>query len=149
TGMLVTETSIEGSPQDEWRITARAVFTDVAYRPQLKTPKPRLNNVQSAEVVGPAGQEIHVDEFGRVRFHVPWDREGKHDENSSCWIRVSQGWAGTGYGMIVIPRIGQEVLVGFLEGDPDAPIIVGRVFNATQLVPYKLPDNKTRSTWKS
>jgi len=147
--LLVIELSIDGSPQDEWTITGRAVFTDVPYRPPLRTPKPRINNVQSATVVGPAGQEIHVDEFGRVRVQFPWDREGKFDDNSSCWIRVSQGWAGTGYGMIVIPRIGQEVLVGFLEGDPDLPIIVGRVFNATQLVPYKLPDHKTRSTWKS
>jgi type VI secretion system secreted protein VgrG len=105
--------------------------------------------VQSAIVVGPSKQEIHTDEFGRVRVQFPWDREGKNDDGSSCWIRASQGWAGTGFGMIHIPRIGQEVLVGFLEGDPDQPVIVGRVFNATNPVPYKLPDNKTRSTWKS
>ncbi len=94
----------------------------------------------------------HRNSHRRVRARarpVPWDREGKNDDNSSCWIRVSQGWAGTGYGMMVIPRLGHEVLVGFLNGDPDAPIIVGRVFNATQRVPYKLPDHKTRSTWKS
>jgi type VI secretion system secreted protein VgrG len=108
-----------------------------------------VEGVQSATVVGPKGQEIHTDEFGRVRVQFPWDRQGKGDDNSSCWIRVSQGWAGTGYGMIVIPRIGQEVLVGFLGGDPDQPIVVGRVFNATQAVPYKLPEHKTRSTWKS
>ena len=149
TNLLMIELSLEGSPQDEWTISGRAVFTDMPHRPPLKTPKPRVNNVQSAVIVGPGGQEIHTDEFGRVRVQFPWDREGKNDDNSSCWIRVSQGWAGTGYGMIVLPRIGQEVLVGFLEGDPDAPIIVGRVFNATQLVPYKLPDHKTRSTWKS
>src|SRR6185503_14498635 len=113
------------------------------------TPKPQISSVQSATVVGPAGQEIHVDELGRVRLQFLWDRHGKNDDNSSPWIRVSQGWAGTGYGMIVIPRIGQEVLVGFLDGDPDQPIIVGRVFNQTQLVPYKLPDHKTRSAWKS
>ena len=147
--LLVLELSIEGSPQDQWSIGGRAVFTDMPYRPPLVTAKPRLNNVQSAVIVGPAGQEIHVDELGRVRLQFPWDREGKNDDGSSCWIRVSQGWAGTGYGMIVIPRIGQEVLVGFLEGDPDAPMIVGRVFNAAELVPYKLPDHKTRSTWKS
>jgi type VI secretion system secreted protein VgrG len=147
--LLVIELHVEGSPQDEWTISGRAVFTDVAYRPPLRTAKPKLNNVQSATVVGPAGQEIHVDEFGRVRVQFPWDREGKFDDDSSCWIRVSQGWAGTGYGMIMIPRIGQEVLVGFLEGDPDQPIITGRVFNAKQVVPYKLPDHKTRSTWKS
>ncbi|MDI1430086.1 MULTISPECIES: type VI secretion system Vgr family protein [Polyangium] len=149
TNLLVIDLRIEGSPQDEWNISGRAVFADVVYRPPLRTPKPKLNNVQSATVVGPAGQEIHVDEFGRVRVQFPWDREGKFDDGSSCWIRVSQGWAGTGYGMIVIPRIGQEVLVGFLDGDPDMPIITGRVFNATQIVPYELPKYKTRSAWKS
>ncbi|EYF04379.1 type VI secretion system Vgr family protein [Chondromyces apiculatus] len=151
--LLVLQCSISGTPGDEWQISGRAVFADTEYRPPLTTPKPRINNVQSAVVVGPAGQEIHVDEFGRVRVQFPWDRE--HLFNASvgydrtCWMRVSQGWAGTGYGMIVIPRVGQEVLVGFIEGDPDHPIIVGRVFNATQGVPYKLPDHKTRSTWKS
>jgi hypothetical protein len=120
-----------------------------AARPALHTPKPQLNSVQSAMVVGPKGQEIHTDEFGRVRVQFPWDREGTQDDGSSCWIRVSQGWAGTGYGMINVPRIGQEVLVGFLEGDPDQPIIVGRVFNAVQQVPYKLPVNKTVSGWKT
>ena len=149
TDLLVIDLSIEGSPQDEWSISGRAVFTDMPHRPPLTTAKPRVNNVQSAVIVGPPGQEIHVDEFGRVRVQFPWDREGKMDDGSSCWIRVNQGWAGTGYGMIVLPRIGQEVLVGFLEGDPDQPIIVGRVFNAMQRVPYRLPEHKTRSTWKS
>jgi type VI secretion system secreted protein VgrG len=130
-------------------MAGQAVFTDAPYRPAITTPKPDVVGVQSATVVGPKGQEIHTDEFGRVRVQFPWDREGKSDELSSCWIRVSQGWAGTGYGMIVLPRVGQEVLVGFLQGDPDQPIVVGRVFNATQQVPYGLPGNKTRSTWKS
>jgi type VI secretion system secreted protein VgrG len=147
--LLVTEFSVEGTPEGEWSMSGRAVFTDAPYRPPQRTPKPRVEGVQSATVVGPAGQEIHTDEFGRVRVQFPWDREGKLDDGSSCWIRVSQGWAGTGYGMIVIPRIKQEVLVGFMEGDPDQPIIVGRVYNATQGVPYKLPDHKTRSAWKS
>jgi type VI secretion system secreted protein VgrG len=147
--LLVIDLSLEGSPQDEWTLSGRAVFTDVVFRPPQKTPKPQIASVQSATVVGPPGQEIHVDELGRVRVQFPWDREGKMDDNSSPWIRVSQGWAGTGYGMIVIPRIGQEVLVGFLDGDPDQPIIVGRVFNQTQAVPYRLPDHKTRSAWKS
>ncbi|MBK8258841.1 MAG: type VI secretion system tip protein VgrG [Polyangiaceae bacterium] len=147
--LLVTHASFGGTPVGEWKMSGRAVFADVRYKPPRRTVKPRVDGVQSAVVVGPAGQEIHTDEFGRVRVQFPWDREGKLDQKSSCWIRVSQGWAGTGYGMIVIPRIGQEVLVGFLNGDPDAPVIVGRVFNATQQVPYKLPENKTRSTWKS
>jgi type VI secretion system secreted protein VgrG len=130
-------------------MTARAVFQADPYRPSNKTPKPRVYGVQSATVVGPRGQEIHVDEFARVRVQFPWDREGKNDEDSSCWVRVSQGWAGTGFGMIIIPRIGQEVLVGFLDGDPDQPLIVGRVFNAVNPVPYKLPENKTVSGWKT
>jgi type VI secretion system secreted protein VgrG len=147
--LLITEFSLEATPGGEWHMDAVAVFSEVPYRPVVRTPKPKINSVQSATVVGPGGQEIHTDEFGRVRVQFPWDREGKNDDGSSCWIRVSQGWAGTGYGMIVIPRIGHEVLIGFLNGDPDAPIVVGRVFNATENVPYKLPDHKTRSTWKS
>jgi len=147
--IVVTDFSVEGTPGEVWSMSGQAVFTDVPYRPAISTPKPEVVGVQSATVVGPKGQEIHTDEFGRVRVQFPWDREGKSDELSSCWIRVSQGWAGTGYGMIVLPRVGQEVLVGFLQGDPDQPIVVGRVFNATQQVPYSLPANKTRSTWKS
>ncbi len=147
--LLVTEMSVEGTPGEEWSMSASAAFADAPYRPMQKTQKPRVNGVQSATVVGPAGQEIHTDEFGRVRVQFPWDRDGKSDDNSSCWIRTGQGWGGTGYGMVVIPRIGQEVLVSFLEGDPDLPIIVGRVYNGKQTVPHALPDNKTRSTWKS
>ncbi len=147
--LLVTHATFTGTPEGEWTMNGRAVFADVRYKPPHRTAKPAVQGVQTALVVGPAGQEIHTDELGRVRVQFPWDREGKNDNHSSCWIRVSQGWAGTGYGMIVLPRIGQEVLVGFLEGDPDQPIIVGRVFNATQRVPYKLPEHKTRSTWKS
>jgi type VI secretion system secreted protein VgrG len=147
--VVVTDFAVEGTPGEAWSMSGQAVFTDVAYRPAIATPKPEVVGVQSATVVGPKGQEIHTDEFGRVRVQFPWDREGTSDEFSSCWIRVSQGWAGTGYGMIVLPRVGQEVLVGFLQGDPDQPIVVGRVFNSTQQVPYSLPANKTRSTWKS
>jgi type VI secretion system secreted protein VgrG len=146
---LVIEATMEASFGGEWSMGGNAVPADTAYKPAVRTAIPKLNSVQTATVVGPAGQEIHTDEFGRVRVQFPWDREGQSDEHSSCWIRVSQGWAGTGYGMIVIPRIGHEVLVGFLNGNADAPVIVGRVFNATEAVPYKLPDHKTRSTWKS
>ncbi|WP_437719052.1 type VI secretion system tip protein TssI/VgrG [Sorangium sp. So ce448] len=147
--LLVTEVQIHGAVGTEWTQSAHAVFADVPYQPLRRTPKPDVTGVQSAVVVGPAGQEIYTDEFGRVRVQFPWDREGTNDAGSSCWIRVSQGWAGTGFGMIAIPRIGQEVLVGFLGGDPDQPVIVGRVFNNNNRVPYKLPENKTRSTWKS
>ena len=149
TDLLMIELSIEGSPQDQWSISGRAVFTDMPHRPPLKTPKPRVNNVQSAVIVGPAGQEIHTDEFGRVRVQFPWDRQGKDDDGSTCWMRVHEGWGGAGYGWLNLPRVGHEVMVTFLEGDPDRPIVSGRLYNATHPVPYKLPDHKTVSTWKS
>ncbi len=147
--LLITEFSVEGSPTDQWTMSGRAVFADEPYRAPIKGVKPIVRGVQSAIVVGSAGEEIHTDEYGRVRIQFHWDREGKRDDNSSCWVRVSQGWAGSGFGMITIPRVGQEVLVGFFEGDPDQPVIIGRVFNNTTRVPYKLPDHKTKSTWKS
>jgi type VI secretion system secreted protein VgrG len=147
--LLVTELKLEHTVGDEWNMAGRAVFSKDPYRPAIVTKKPQIHGVQSAMIVGPRGQEIHTDEFGRVRVQFPWDREGGNDDSSSCWIRVSQGWAGTGFGMINIPRIGQEVLVGFLDGDPDQPVVVGRVFNAIQQVPYKLPENKTVSGWKT
>jgi type VI secretion system secreted protein VgrG len=99
--------------------------------------------------VGKAGEEIHTDEFGRVRVQFHWDRRGTMDERSSCWIHVSQPWGGAGYGGVNLPRVGQEVIVDFLGGDPDRPIVVGRVYTNLQKVPYKLPDNKTQSGWKS
>jgi type VI secretion system secreted protein VgrG len=151
TKLLLSEMHYQGAHDDTWDMFGRAFFVAPTqpYRPQLRTPKPVVSGVQSATVVGPKGQEIHTDEFGRVRVQFPWDREGKDDDGSSCWIRVSQGWAGTGFGLLTLPRVGQEVLIGFLAGDPDDPIVVGRVFNATNKVPYKLPEHKTRSTWKS
>lgn len=147
--LLVTQFALDGAPGAEWACSGKAVFAADPHKPALRTPKPSVHGVQTAIVVGKPGQEIYTDEFGRVRVQFPWDREGKHDDNSSCWIRVSQGWAGTGFGMINIPRIGQEVLVGFVNGDPDQPIVVGRVYNAVEQVPYKLPDNKTVSGWKT
>jgi len=147
--LLVTEFSIEGTHGGEWTMAGRAVPANVPFRSAVRTAKPKAYGVQSAMVVGPKGQEIHTDEFGRIRVQFPWDREGKGDDGASCWMRVSQGWAGTGFGMISLPRIGQEVLVGFLEGDPEQPMVVGRVFNQTHPVPYKLPDDKTVSAWKS
>jgi type VI secretion system secreted protein VgrG len=122
---------------------------DVPYRPPRATPKPVVQGVQTAIVVGPAGEEIYPDEHGRVKVQFHWDREGKRDENSSCWIRVSQGWAGAGWGAMYIPRIGHEVIVDFIEGDPDRPIIVGRVYHGNNQPPYPLPAEKTKSTLKS
>jgi len=121
----------------------------VDFRPSRITPRPSIPGVQTAAVVGPAGEEIHCDEHGRVKVQFPWDREGKKDDNSSCWIRVSQPWGGLSYGGMFIPRIGQEVLVQFLEGDPDRPVISGRVYNGENPTPYGLPDKKTVSTFKS
>jgi len=121
----------------------------VPYRPQRLTPKPIVQGPQTAVVVGPAGEEIYPDKYGRVKVQFHWDRLGKKDENSSCWIRVSQPWGGKNWGAINIPRIGQEVIVEFLEGDPDRPIITGRVYNDDQMPPYTLPDHMTRTTFMS
>lgn len=112
-------------------------------------PKPQVDGPMIAQVVGPAGEEIYCDEHGRVKVHFPWDRESEQNERSSCWVRVSQGWAGTQYGFMAIPRIGHEVIVDFLNGDPDQPIIVGRTYHATNPSPYSLPDNKTRTVLKT
>ncbi|MBX7247164.1 MAG: type VI secretion system tip protein VgrG, partial [Candidatus Sumerlaeaceae bacterium] len=109
------------------------------------TPKPVVQGPQTAIVVGPKGEEIYTDQYGRVKCHFHWDRHDKSDENSSCWIRVSQTWAGKQWGAMHIPRIGQEVIVDFLEGDPDQPIITGRVYNGASMPPYGLPANKTIS----
>ena len=122
---------------------------DTPFRPPRMTTKPVVEGVQTAVVVGPSGEEIYTDKYGRVKVQFHWDREGKKDENSSCWIRVSQAWAGAGWGGIHIPRIGQEVIVECLEGDPDRPIITGRVYNASQTTPYALPGEKTKSAIKS
>ncbi len=119
------------------------------FRPARQTPHPVVQGSQTAVVVGPAGEEIFTDKYGRVKVQFHWDRKGRKDENSSCWIRVAQAWAGQQWGSMFIPRVGQEVVVDFLEGDPDQPIITGSVYNAEQLPPYKLPDEKTKSTMKS
>src|SRR6266436_4152271 len=121
----------------------------VPYRPQRNTPRPFVQGPQTAVVTGKSGEEIWTDKYGRVKVHFFWDREGKKDDTSSCWIRSSQPWAGKNWGAINIPRIGQEVIVDFLEGDPDRPIITGRVYNDDQMPPYTLPDNMTRSTFMS
>ncbi|MCL1122985.1 type VI secretion system tip protein TssI/VgrG [Shewanella surugensis] len=112
-------------------------------------PKPRVNGPQIATVVGPEGEEIFCDEFGRVKLQFPWDRYSNGDDISSCWVRVSQGWTGGQYGMMSVPRIGHEVIVSFVEGDPDQPIITGRTHNAINLPPYALPDHQTRTVLKT
>jgi type VI secretion system secreted protein VgrG len=147
--LLLIETHLEGQHNGEWSMTATGVFAAQPYRPERKTPKPRIHGLQSAFVVGPPGEEIFTDEFGRVRVQFHWDREHVYDDKSSCWVRVSQNWAGGKFGMMNIPRVGHEVLVGFFDGDLDRPIIMGRVHNETSPVPWTLPDNATKSGWRS
>jgi type VI secretion system secreted protein VgrG len=135
--------------QPSYTNTFTCIPAAVPYRPERHARKPVVHGSQTAMVVGKGGEEIFVDPHGRVKVQFYWDREGKKDENSSCWVRVSSMWAGKGWGWIQIPRIGQEVIVDFLEGDPDRPIITGRVYNAEQTPPYDLPANQTQSGIKS
>jgi len=121
----------------------------VPFRPRRMTRKPLIHGSQTAVVVGPPGEEIYTDEHGRVKLHFHWDRLGQRDENSSCWVRVSHSWAGQGWGAVFIPRIGQEVIVDFLEGDPNQPIVTGRIYNGEQVPPYELPQHMTQSGIKS
>src|SRR5882672_4743229 len=125
------------------------ILHTVPFRPARITPKPFVQGPQTAVVVGKSGEEIWVDKYGRVIVQFYWDRLGQKNEQSSCWVRVSQPWAGKNWGAIWTPRIGQEVIVSFLEGDPDRPLITGRVYNAEQIVPYELPAHQTVSTFKS
>lgn len=122
---------------------------DIPYRPAKPTGKPRIPGAILATVVGPPGEEIFTDKFGRIKIQFPWDLEGKRDGQSSCWVRPFSPFAGNGYGMIQIPRVGHEVLVGFIEGDPDEPVIFGSAHNPNQMPPFKLPDNRTRLVMKS
>lgn len=129
--------------------TFEAQAADAPWRPPLLTPRPRMAGPQTAMVVGPAAEEIWTDKHGRVKVQFHWDREGKRDENASCWLRVAQLWAGAGWGTVVLPRIGQEVVVSFLDGDPDRPLVTGVVYNAGNPPPYALPAEQTKTTLKS
>jgi type VI secretion system secreted protein VgrG len=126
-----------------------AVPAERVLRPEPTTPRPTVHGPQTATVVGPRGEEIHTDEHGRVKVQFHWDREGGHDERSSCWVRVAQGLAGKGWGALATPRVGMEVVVAFLEGDPDRPLVTGAVYNAKNTPPYALPGERTRSGFKS
>lgn len=134
---------------DTFRCVLRAIPGSRPFRLAPITPRPLIRGPQTARVAGEAGQEITTDSYGRIKVKFPWDRRAAEDENSSCWIRVAQLWAGQAWGAMFIPRIGQEVVVEFLEGNPDRPLVTGQVYNADMTVPYGLPDNKTRSTIKS
>jgi type VI secretion system secreted protein VgrG len=151
--LLKTEIEVESAEIEQMRGNAdnRFAVRFVAqpsrdpFRPDRRTPKPVVHGPQTALVVGKSGEEIWTDKYGRVKLQFHWDREGQSDENSSCWVRVAQAWAGNNWGSIHIPRIGQEVVVSFLEGDPDRPLVTGRVYNEDMMPPYPLPDMQTQS----
>jgi type VI secretion system secreted protein VgrG len=126
-----------------------AIASSQTYRPPRRTRRPSVQGVQTATVVGKAGEEIWTDDYGRVKLRFHWDRQSSSDEESSCWVRVAQAWAGSGFGALHVPRIGQEVIVEFLEGDPDRPIVTGRVYNFDNMAPYELPRNCAHSGIKS
>ena len=140
--------SVNGT-QNEYQNSFEAFPADTKFHPPRTTPSPLIAGTQTATVVGKAGEEIWTDKYGRVVIQFHWDQVGASDEKSSCWVRVAQGWAGNLWGSIFIPRIGQEVVVSFLEGNPDRPLITGCVYNAQQMVPYTLPDEMTKSTVKT
>ncbi|AMB87658.1 type IV secretion protein Rhs [Pseudomonas agarici] len=133
---------------ENYRNRFEAIPKASAFRPARNTPKPRMHT-QTALVVGKSGEEIWTDEYGRIKLQFPWDRDGKHDETSSCWVRVVLPWSGKGFGMQFVPRIGQEVIVTFIDGDPDRPLVTGCVYNGDNALPYALPTNQTQSGIKT
>jgi type VI secretion system secreted protein VgrG len=133
------------TPQQLCEVSLEAIEATRPFRPERVTSKPVIAGPQTATVVGKEGEEIWTDRYGRVKVQFPWDREGRGDEGSSCWVRVGQIWAGNNWGAIAIPRIGQEVIVQFLEGDPDRPLVTGSVYNVDHMPPYPLPAEATRS----
>ena len=135
--------------QDGYFNDFTCVRSSVPFRPERRTPRPIIAGPQTAIVTGPAGEEIHTDEHGRIKVQFHWDREGKNDDRSSFWIRVAQSWAGPGFGALYLPRIGHEVLVEFVDGDPDRPLVTGSVYNGQNPPPVELPGAKTRSTLRS
>lgn len=148
-GNIYSSTGKRGGGEEAYSNTFTCIPASVPFRSPQITPKPVVQGPQTAMVVGPAGEEIWCDEYGRVKVQFHWDREGERNELSSCWVRVSQLWAGKNWGAMFLPRIGHEVIVEFLEGDPDRPIATGRVYNAENMPPYPLPGEQTKSTIKS
>lgn len=142
---LANQTEAEGEAQVE----VEAIPVATVWKPLPLTPRPTAAGPQTATVVGSVDEGPDVDDLGRVHVKFEWDRDTKKDRSSSCWIRVAQGWADGGFGQMNIPRVGEEVIVDFLDGDPDRPIVTGRVYNTGKMPPYKLPDEQTKSTWKS
>src|SRR5262249_4153394 len=124
-------------------------LADAPLRPEPLRPRPRIRGVQTATVVGAGGEEIHVDRYGRIKVQFHWDRLGKKDDHSSCFVRLAQRWAGGGLGQSVVPRLGQEVVVSFLGGDPDRPVVLGAVFNGANAVPISLPDDRSQTVFRT
>jgi type VI secretion system secreted protein VgrG len=145
--VVVSGTS--GGEEGRYRNRIEVQPLDIPVRPVQRTPKPRIRGPQTATVSGPAGEEIHTDEHGRIMVQFHWEEEMTFDDTSSCWVRVAQSWAGPGWGAQFIPRIGMEVVVQFLEGNPDRPLVTGCVYNGDNAFPFSVPDNKTQSGWKS
>lgn len=147
----LVESPLESELDNQELFTVRfgAIPAVQTYQHPRLTPRPIVQGPQTAMVVGPAGDEIHTDGYGRVKVQFHWDRYGQRDQNSSCWIRVASDWAGQTWGMIALPRIGQEVIVDFLEGDPDRPLITGRVYNADQIPPWRLPEQIALAGYRS
>lgn len=150
--LSVTHEATEGYGAETgavYRNSFQSIPHSIPYRPPRVTRKPVVQGTQTAVVVGPSGEEIYTDQHGRVKVQFHWDHQGKKNDLSSCWIRVSQLWAGNGWGGLHTPRVGQEVIVDFLEGDPDRPIIMGQLYNGLNLPPYPLPDHRTKTCIKS
>jgi type VI secretion system secreted protein VgrG len=145
----VVRTVTHSASQGHYSNSFEAFPATVPFRPPRVTPRPRVAGSQIATVVGSSGEEIWTDKHGRIKVQFPWDRVGTKNENSSCWVRVSQSWAGQGWGALFIPRIGQEVVVSYVDGDPDRPLVTGSVYNAEKTPPVTLPSMQTQSTIKS
>ena len=144
-----SEPAIEDGEVEAYGNTFRVIPSDVPFRPLRKTPRPAIHGVQTAVVVGPSGEELHTDEHGRIKIQFHWDRVAPGDETASCWVRVGQTWAGAGWGAFQLPRVGHEVIVDFIEGNPDRPIVIGSVYHASNVTPLTLPENATQSTLMS
>lgn len=139
----------EKENHDAYRCTFSALPKNTPFRAKRKMPWPRIPGILIAKVTGPSGEEIYTDKYGRIKVQFPWDRDGKNDENTTCWVRVTTPWSGKNWGMVHIPRIGQEVVIQFEDGDPDRPICTGMLYNADTMPPYGLPDNMTQSGIKT
>ena len=140
---------LQGAGESTYANRFACIPLALPFRPARSTTRPRVDGPQTAVVVGPSGQEIFTDKYGRVKVQFPWDRLGKNDANSSCWIRVASTWSGKQWGFVQVPRVGQEVVVAFEDGDPDRPIITGSVYNAAMMPPFTFPDEATQSGTKS